>query len=72
MKDGDNMFGKNLRQLRESKGLKQNEFAKVLGVERSRYNKWEQEVSEPNYKVLCQIADYFHVTTDYLLGREKQ
>lgn len=63
------MFSKRLSQLRKSAGLKQVEFARILGMDRTRYNKWEHGVNEPSYKVLCQVADYFHITTDYLLGR---
>ena len=39
------MLGRRLRLLRELKGLTQGEFAKILGVERTRYNKWEQEAT---------------------------
>jgi transcriptional regulator with XRE-family HTH domain len=63
------MLGKRLRNLRLLKSLTQAEFAEILGVERTRYNKWEQEASEPSLAMLCKIADYFNVSTDYLLGR---
>lgn len=63
------MLGKRLRNLRLLKSLTQAELAEILGVERTRYNKWEQEASEPNLTMLCKIADYYHVSTDYLLGR---
>ncbi len=63
------MFGRRLRLLRELRRLTQEELSERLGVERTRYNKWENGVSEPSLMMLCKIADYFHVSTDYLLGR---
>ena len=63
------MLGKRLRLLRELRRLTQEEFAAKLGVERTRYNKWETGASEPSLEMLCRIADCFHVSTDYLLGR---
>lgn len=63
------MFCERLRELRTRHGYSQNELAKAIGVERTRYNKWETTGSEPSFAVLVQIADFFDVTTDYLLGR---
>jgi len=40
-----------------------------LGLSKSSISKWVK--SSPNSDSLQKIADYFHVTTDYLLGREK-
>lgn len=63
------MFGERLRNLREARGLSQKEFADILGVERTRYGKWETKGYEPTFDVLIRIADYFDVSLDYLLGR---
>lgn len=63
------MFCERLKELRTRHGYSQNELAKAIGVERTRYNKWETTGSEPSFAVLVQIADFFDVTTDYLLGR---
>lgn len=63
------MFSRRLRLLRELRKLTQEELSNKLGVERTRYTKWENGVSEPSLMMLCKIADYFHVSTDYLLGR---
>jgi transcriptional regulator with XRE-family HTH domain len=62
-------FGKTLKRLRENKELKQEELAKIFNVERSTLGKWENDSSKPDYSKLNKIADYFNVTTDYLLGR---
>lgn len=63
------MFSERLKKLREDKGLSQAEFAKIIGVERTRYGKWENKGFEPPYETLVKIADYFDVSTDYLLCR---
>jgi len=34
----------------------------------SKYNKWENGANRPDYETVCQLAKYFDVTTDYLLG----
>ncbi len=59
-----------LRSLREERGYSQKEIASALNVATSTYNQWETGKREPDYETLRRIADYFHVTTDYLLGRE--
>ena len=68
-KGGRRMLGGRLRLLRELRRFTQEELAGRLGVERTRYSKWETGVSEPSLEMLCRIADCFHVSTDYLLGR---
>lgn len=62
-------FEERLANLRNQKNISQYEIAEKLSVDRSRYCKWEQGKSRPSYEMLAQIADFFDVTTDYLLGR---
>jgi transcriptional regulator with XRE-family HTH domain len=62
-------FGKILRSLREEKQLNQETLAKIFNVDRSTLGKWESDSSRPDYTKLAKIADYFQVTTDFLLGR---
>lgn len=59
-----------LKQIRESKGKTQKDISDELGLPLSTYRSYEQGKREPNNETLCQIADIFGVTTDYLLGRE--
>lgn len=59
-----------LKELRLKKGVSQKEIADYLGMDRTTYVKYESGASKPTRK-LKQIADYFGVTTDYILGREK-
>jgi transcriptional regulator with XRE-family HTH domain len=60
-----------LRKLRTTKNLTQREMADYLGIDRTTYVKYETGNSEPNFETLNKLADYFCVTTDYLLGREE-
>ncbi len=63
-------LGKRLKALRESKGLKQREMADIMGIQLRQYQRFEYgEISVP-LVTLNFFADYFGVTTDYLLGRE--
>lgn len=60
--------GERLTELRNKLGLSQEQMADELGVKRSTYAKWEKDTNKPTRK-LKDIAAYFHVTTDYILGR---
>lgn len=64
------MLAKKLKELRERKGIPQAELASVLDVAQQTVASWEREKSSPNYDILQKIADYFHVSTDSLLGRD--
>ena len=55
--------------LRDGKDLKQKELAEILGISRSTLASYEQGRREPDFDTLQKIADYFNVSTDYLLGR---
>lgn len=63
------MFKERFKTLRQSKGLSQYRLADELGISRARISNYELGEREPNFSTLCMIADYFGVTTDYLLGR---
>lgn len=63
------MFGKKLRELRELKGLSQEELGKVLNKTKNNISQYETGKREPDLETLNKIADFFNVTTDYLLGR---
>lgn len=58
-----------LVELRKEKGLSQVALAKELGVDCSTIAKYETGDRLPDLVMLCKIADYFNVTTDYLVGR---
>lgn len=64
------MFCKRLRELRVEKNLTQKQLANELGATNQNICDWESGKSETSFEMLCKIADFFGVSTDYLLGRE--
>lgn len=59
---------KNLRKLRISKGISQQQLAEVIGTSQQSINKYENHNVEPDISTLSKLADYFDVTIDYLVG----
>lgn len=58
-----------LKELRNAAGLTQKQMAAVLNIDRTTYVKYESGASEPTFATLTTLAEYFNVSTDYLLGR---
>ena len=63
-------FGNRLKTLREHHNLSQKEFANILNIANSTLSQYESDKRVPSDEVKLQIAKYFNVTTDYLLGNE--
>lgn len=59
-----------IKELAKSKKISISELERVLGVSNGFLVKWKTR--KPNPIVLEEIADYFNVSVDYLLGREKK
>ncbi len=57
-----------LKRLREDLKISQTLLAKNLNITTARYNHYENGKREPDNDILKQIADFFNVSTDYLLG----
>ena len=64
-----NLLGQKLAELRKKKGLSQYEMADRLGVSRGKLANYEQGSRQPDFDTLSKLADFFDVSTDYLLGR---
>lgn len=62
-------FGQRLANLREEKGIYQKELAAILNVSPSTVSNYENDVHFPDIEILCKLANYFDVSTDYLLVR---
>lgn len=60
---------RNLKHLRLEKGLSQLEMASELDMPQSTYQQYEAGINEPRFSTVIQIADYFNVSIDYLIGR---
>lgn len=64
-------IGQILTRLRAEKGIYQKELALYLNVSIGTISNYEKGVHAPDLNTLCKLADYFGVTTDYLLERTK-
>lgn len=64
----DIKIGRYLRRFRDDFSLKQKDVAEKIGIHPQLYLKYEKDESSPSVKVVWNIADAYHVTTDYLLG----
>lgn len=63
-------LGDRLKKLRMENHLRQDQVARLVGVERSSVSLWESNLRQPPYTTLVRLADLYGVTTDFLLGRE--
>lgn len=63
------MFSDRLKYLRSTEDLTQRDLANKLGITSGAVGMYESGKRFPDNAILNKIADYFHVSTDYLLGR---
>ncbi|WP_430612484.1 helix-turn-helix domain-containing protein [Enterococcus sp. DIV0876] len=63
-------FGYRLKELRLSKNLTQQDLGNIIHVSKVSISGYERGERSPDTETLTAIADYFKVSTDYLLGRE--
>lgn len=64
------MYLPRLRDLREDMDLSQRQVAAVLGINQRVYSNYETGKRDLPLRCLLILADYYGVTTDYILGRE--
>ena len=60
---------KNLKSLRMENGVSQQQLADAVFVTQPSIHKYETQNIEPEIAILIRIADYFHTSVDYLIGR---
>jgi len=61
-----------LKKLRKERNLRQVDLANFLGIGTRTYQYYEGDDHRPDYEMLIALADFFDVTTDYLLGRSDE
>lgn len=61
-------FSKQLVRLRSERGITQGELAQALGISNKTVSKWENGSTVPDLKMLVELSEYYHVSTDLLLG----
>lgn len=66
------IFGERIRYLRKSEGLSQAGLAKKLRLKRGTVSAWEAGISHPQSALLIEVAEYFHVSVDYLTGLDSR
>ncbi|MCL2854873.1 MAG: helix-turn-helix domain-containing protein [Defluviitaleaceae bacterium] len=62
------MLGQRISELRKSTKLSQADLGAELNFTQQAIAKWEKGVAEPNAENIVRLANFFGVTTDYLLG----
>ena len=58
-----------IKDLREDIDLKQSELAEIINTSQQNLSNYEQEKSSPTKEIWIKLANYFNVTTDFLMGR---
>jgi len=59
-----------IKEIRLLRKLKQKELSAILKVPVTTLCGWESGFSNPSLKKIIEIADYFDVSVDYLIGRD--
>ena len=57
-----------LKKLREKEEKTQNSLAKELGISQNTYSQYETGARQPSLEMLIKFANYYYVSTDYILG----
>ena len=66
----EHIFQQRLKELRLSKGLSQKQLGEIIGTTYAAVSYWETGIKEPKASYIVNLAKYFDVSTDYLLGLE--
>ena len=63
------ILAKRLRQCRKERKLSQRDVATYCDITEKAYQNYELKTREPKVEILIKLADLFHVSLDYLVGR---
>lgn len=63
-------FGEALKEQREINGLSQNKLAKLTGISQQNISRWEKEEKIPSIVFCAQLADFYGISIDELIGRD--
>lgn len=65
------VFARKLQELLEDKGIQQKELARAIDITEVTISRYINEDRDPQVAILEKIAEFFSVSTDFLLGRDK-
>ena len=65
-------IGKFIKELREEKGLTQDELAKKIPISRQAISKWERGLAIPDAQILLKLSEFFSVSVNEILSGEKK
>ena len=65
-------LGEKIRALRLERHITQTEMSKRIGISKAMMSSYELETRQPSYPILIKIAAFLGVSTDYLLGLDKE
>jgi len=68
---GESEFPKQLRRLRERKRMSRKALGELCGLSKNIIGQYERGEKEPSVKTLTDLADFFEISVDSLLGRGK-
>ena len=63
------MYFQRLRDMREDADLTQADIAEYLGIHQTVYSRYERGFQTIPLELIIKLADYYHVSLDYLTGR---
>lgn len=63
-------YGKTLKYQREIKGITQNKLAQITGLNQQMISWWEAGKGLPNIDFCVQLADFYNISLDELIGRD--
>lgn len=66
------MFSERLKELRKKKGMTQIQFAEVFNISSGTIAMWETGKRKPDLETIKNIAEFFDVSVDYLIGNKQE
>ena len=66
------MLNQRIHELRTARNLSQVKLAEKLGVTKQSVSNWENDNIQPSIEILIKLAEFFGVSTDYLLGLDEK
>ena len=61
-----------IKEIRLQNGISQKQLALAIGVAQNTLSQYENGKRAPDFDTMARISDYFHVSVDYLLGRDEE